>query len=263
MTDILQPLSPPLKWAGGKRWALPLLGEILPLGNGRRLVEPCMGALSVTLGLRPAAALANDVNPHLVNFYQQIKAGLVFDLPYGHDENDYYAARGEFNAGISAGQIDTPRMAMLFYYLNRTGFNGLCRFNKSGLFNVPFGRYKSINYRSDFFDLQPALSAVEFSLGDFSTLPYKDGDVIYVDPPYDMTFTAYSSGGFSWDDQQRLAGFFAELGLPVAISNSSTERLCQLYGDLGFEVREIAAPRRISSDGSRQAAREILAVKNL
>lgn len=254
---VRQPIQSPLKWAGGKRWLVPLLAPRLP--KYRRFVEPCMGSMSVTLGLAPEAALVNDINPHLVNFYRQVQRGLHFDIPYGHDEAEYYAAREHFNAGIAAGEVATPEMAQLFYYLNRTGFNGLCRFNKSGLFNVPFGRYKTIKYREDFADITPALQSVQIEQGDFTNLPYRDGDFIFVDPPYDTPFTSYFEGGFDWAAQVRLAEFYAGLGLPVIITNQATDRIRELYADLGYRVETHPAPRRISSSGNRDDALEVLA----
>lgn len=253
--------NPPLKWAGGKRWLLPTLQGLLPPHT--RLVEPFMGALSVTLGLDPKTALVNDANPHLVNFYRQVQRGLIMDIPYSHDEQDYYNARDEFNKNITSGDIWSPRMAMLFYYLNRTGFNGLCRFNRSGLFNVPFGRYKTIHYRQDFNDITKYLQSTDISCDDFAQLNYKDGDFIYADPPYDTPFTSYSSGGFDWNEQVRTAQFFACLSLPVVLSNQSTPRIIELYGDLGFELRFLDAPRRISSNGDRSHTQEVLAIKSI
>lgn len=218
-----------------------------------------MGALSVSLGIAPKVALVNDINPHLVNFYRQIQQGLKYNLPFGNSEVDYYVARDRFNLLIKLGEIETPEMAQLFYYLNRTGFNGLCRFNKSGLFNVPFGRYKSINYRDNFDDLTDSIINYQIMNLDFAELPYQAGDFIYVDPPYDTPFTAYSAGGFEWDIQVRLAEFYAKLNLPVLISNQATGRILELYGDLGYKMETISAPRRIASNGKRDDALEILA----
>lgn len=252
-------IDPPLKWAGGKRWLLPQLREFIPPHT--RFVEPFMGSLSVSLGLRPKQALVNDLNPHLVNFYQQVQRGLNMDIPYAHDEEDYYAAREEFNSNVQKGEIWTPRMAMLFYYMNRTGFNGLCRFNKSGLFNVPFGRYAKIYYREDFADITAVLKGFTISYGDFAQLNYKDGDFVYADPPFDTPFTSYSAGGFDWSEQIRAAEFLAGLSLPVTVSNQATPRVLELYGDLGFQLQTISAPRRISSNGDRGDALELLAHK--
>src|SRR5438105_13234445 len=142
---MLPALKPPLKWAGGKRWLVPTLEPIWAEHRQRRLVEPFCGGLAVTLGLLPERALLNDLNPHLTNFYSWLKRGLRTTLPMENDEELFYSHRREFNALLRDGGAETERSAALFYYLNRTGFNGLCRFNKSGGFNVPFGEHKHVN----------------------------------------------------------------------------------------------------------------------
>src|SRR5215813_11285242 len=143
-------LRPPLKWAGGKRWLVP---HLLPYWNaysGYRLVEPFCGGLAVTLGLRPEQALLNDLNAHLIHFYSWLKRGLKISVPMENEEEMFYSHRRRFNSLLRGGHEAESEAAALFYYLNRTGFNGLCRFNKSGGFNVPFGEYKRINYVRDF-----------------------------------------------------------------------------------------------------------------
>lgn len=252
-------VQPPLKWAGGKRWLLPHVADRFP--RYQRFVEPCMGAMAMTLGVSPTNALVNDINPHLVNFFKQIQSGLIFKLPYMHNEEDYYNARDRFNENICGGEIYTAEMANLFYYLNRTGFNGLCRFNRQGLFNVPFGRYATINYRSDFKDIENVIKYYNITEGDFSTLAYADGDFIYADPPYDTQFTSYSKDEFAWEEQVRLAQFYSDLGLSVLVSNQATPRILSLYNDLGYRVETLPAPRRISSSGDRSPALEMLAWK--
>jgi len=92
-------------------------------------------------------------------------------------------------------------------------------------------------------------------------VPLKKGDFVYADPPYDVEFTTYSSGGFSWEDQQRAAEFLARHDGPVVISNQATPRIVELYERLGFELTYLDGPRRISCTGDRTAAREVLAVK--
>ena len=81
----LNTLKPPLKWAGGKRWLVKHLKPIWAAHSDRRLVEPFCGGLAVTLGLMPDRALLNDLNRHLVNFYQQIKQGLLFTIPMANE----------------------------------------------------------------------------------------------------------------------------------------------------------------------------------
>src|SRR5439155_26156787 len=104
------------------------------------------GGLAVALCLSPGRALLNDINPHVIAFYRRLKQGLVITLPMKNDEKLFYSHRGRFNGLLARGREDGKEAAALFYYLNRTGYNGLCRFNRSGGFNVPFGQYATIAY---------------------------------------------------------------------------------------------------------------------
>jgi DNA adenine methylase len=256
-------LRPPLKWPGGKRWLVPELAQIWSDHSHRRLVEPFCGGLAVALGLWPKKALLNDINPHLINFLTWLRDGLYVDVAMANDRELYYANRARFNELITSGRAQTREAAGLFYYLNRTGYNGLCRFNKKGLFNVPFGRYKSINYLTDFSAYRDALAHWDFTCSDFEYVPVLEADFVYADPPYDVEFTQYSKGGFTWDDQVRLANWLAKHRGPVVASNQATPRIVQLYRDLGFDLKFLDAPRMISRTGDRTAAREILASKGV
>lgn len=256
-------LLPPLKWAGGKRWQLPVLAAIWRPHAGRRLVEPFCGGLSVALGLRPDRALLNDANPHLVNFYRWLRRGLVATVPFDNDEACFYEHRRRFNGLLAAGHGRTREAAALFYYLNRTGYNGLCRFNRAGQFNVPFGRYARIGYVRDFTPYRAVLRAWEFRSGDFARLRLDPEDFVYADPPYDVPFTAYSRGGFGWADQVRTVRRLARHPGPVVLVNQATDRIVSLYRACGFDLRFLDAPRRISCTGDRATAREVLATRNL
>jgi DNA adenine methylase len=256
-------LKPPLKWAGGKRWQLPHLLPLWQTHAHRRLVEPFCGGLAVTIGLAPRKALVNDVNPHLINFYRCLQRGLVVESPMANDESLYYAHRNRFNALLANDNGDTAEAAALFYYLNRTGYNGLCRFNQQGTFNVPFGRYKRISYTRDFSRYEAMFADWDFASVDFEELPLEPGDFIYADPPYDVEFTQYAKGGFDWDDQVRTAEWLARHRGPVVLSNQATERVVALYERLGFSLQFLDAPRMISCTGDRTPAREVLARKNL
>lgn len=256
-------LKPPLKWAGGKRWLLPHLAPVWREHAQRRLVEPFCGGLAVALGLRPRRALLNDANPHLVNFYAQIKNGLRLTIEARNDAATYYAHRERFNRLVREGRAATDEAAQFFYYLNRTGYNGLCRFNRAGGFNVPFGRHATINYLGDFEPYRKLFGAWEFSSGDFESLRLRPTDFVYADPPYDVEFTAYSAGGFSWEDQRRAAEWLARHPGPVVLSNQATPRVVRLYKRLGFSLRYAAAPRRISCNGDRAPTDEVVAFKNL
>ena len=254
-------LKPPLKWAGGKRWLVPHLKPIWEKHSDRRYVEPFCGGLAVVLGLQPERALLNDVNPHLINFYRHLQNGLERRIEMRYDEKLFYKHRERFNKLIQNGGAKSSEAAELFYYLNRTCFNGLCRFNKGGGFNVPFGTYTRINYAKDFGAYGEVFKQWEFTSVDVETVAIEETDFIYADPPYDTEFTTYSPGGFSFDDQKRAATLLAKHPGPVVISNQATPRIVELYEDLGFELSYLAGPRRISCTGDRTAAREVLAIK--
>jgi DNA adenine methylase len=252
--------GPPLKWAGGKRWLIPQLESLWQGHQTRRYVEPFCGGLAAALGLAPARALLNDINPHLINFYKQIQGGLQLRIQMRNDETLFYQHRRRFNELISKGRKTTSQAAQLFYYLNRTCFNGLCRFNQSGKFNVPFGTYNSITYVRDFSDLTSVFRDWEFTSCDISKLQLDSEDFVYADPPYDVEFTNYSAGGFNWEDQVRTAELLSKHPGPVVISNQATDRVVELYRKLGFEIHYLDGPRRISCTGDRTAAKEVLAV---
>jgi DNA adenine methylase len=257
------PLRPPLKWAGGKRWQVPHLLKFWIPERQRRLVEPFCGGLAVTLGLMPARALLNDANPHLINFYRWLKRGLKAAVPMEHDERLFYSNRARFNELLRKGEAESPEAASLFYYLNRSGYNGLCRFNRQGEFNVPFGQYKTVTYLRDFSDYVARFSEWGFSAGDFEQIPIRASDFVYADPPYDVEFTQYAQAGFCWADQVRTAKHLARHRGPVVLVNQATTRIVDLYASLGYTLHFLAAPRRISCTGDRKPAREVLATLNL
>jgi DNA adenine methylase len=259
----LPPLKPPLKWAGGKRWLVPLLREFYAPYRDRRLVEPLAGGLAVALGLRPERALLNDLNPHNINFYRWLAGGLELDLEMQNERELYYGHRERFNHLIGNGGAESEEAAQLFYYLNHTGYNGLCRFNRKGEFNVPFGRHETINYAPDLSVYADAMADWRFTTGDFESLELEPGDFIYADPPYDVEFTQYSKETFGWAEQERLAEWLARHQGPVVLSNQATERIKKLYRRLGFKLKLKAAPRMISCNGDRTKAIEVIATRGL
>jgi DNA adenine methylase len=256
-------LRPPLKWAGGKRWLVPLLRPLWEAQNERRLVEPLCGGLAVALGLMPERALLNDLNPHNINFYRWLKAGLHIDLKMANDREMYYRYRTRFNRLVAKGRPDSREAAELFYYLNRTGYNGLCRFNRRGEFNVPFGRHATIRYVRDFGEYAPSLARWDFTSGDFEDIDLRPDDFVYADPPYDVEFRQYSKEGFGWDSQERLAKWLTAHPGPVVLSNQATDRITALYRGLDYELRFAEAPRMISCNGDRTKAVEVIATRNL
>src|SRR6266404_3711172 len=96
-------LKPPLKWAGGKRWLLSRLQPLWQEHRHRRYIEPFCGGLAMALGLKPQRALLNDLNPHLINFYQQVRGGLQISIKTENCEKVFYAHRERFNDLIKEG----------------------------------------------------------------------------------------------------------------------------------------------------------------
>ena len=138
-------------------------------------MEPFCGGLAIALGLRPERALLNDANPHLMNFYAWIKKGLVASIAMENDEKLFYRHRDRFNELIRAGKAHSKESAELFYYMNRTAYNGLCRFNSRGEFNTPFGKYKRISYARSFGPYREAFVDWAFVTGDFAALELQHG----------------------------------------------------------------------------------------
>lgn len=265
MTNARPELPPVLKWAGGKRWLVEMLRPYYD--RSRRYVDPFSGGLSIPLGLRPDRALLSDANPHLMNLYRWMKHGLEWDEDLGidweYDKTVFYENRAKFNALCASRDYWSKDGALLFYYLNRTCYNGLCRFNSEGTFNVPFGKHKNPDIRRSFLPYMDALNGWELFFGDFATLPLEPTDFVYVDPPYDVEFTQFTPKDFTWEDQVRLVNWLSTHPGPVIASNSYTQRIIDLYRSAGFDVRSVHAPRSISCTGDRDPELEILAFKGI
>lgn len=242
---------------------MPHLRPLWERFSNRRLVEPFCGGLAVALGVVPERALLNDRNPHLIHFYSWLKRGLKISIRMENDEKMFYTHRERFNQLLRDGEAAGEEAAALFYYLNRTGYNGLCRFNRSGEFNVPFGDYRRINYTRDFSHYKEAFARWEFTSGDFESVPLRGNDFVYADPPYDVEFTQYSKEAFGWDEQVRTAEWLSKHKDPVILSNQATDRVVKLYRKLGYELTLLDAPRRISCTGDREPAKEVLAMKHI
>lgn len=257
--------KPYLKWAGGKTWLIPHLRKLWQ--PQQELWDLFCGSLAVGLALGPRRAVCNDANPHLQNLHQQVQAGLSNDLDIHleleNSEALYYTHRTRFNA-VAGDPQRNREAALLFYYLNRTGFNGLCRFNRKGEYNVPFGRYKTITYRQNFADYQATMEGWTFPVGDFGRLQPPANAFVYADPPYVATeFTAYDGNPFTWADQMRLLTFLVRHPGPVVASNRADPALVDCYRAAGFNVQQLEAPRRISCTGDRSPVLEMLASRNI
>ncbi len=263
--------KPFLKWPGGKYRLVARIHEAL--GPGKRLIEPFAGSAALFLNSDYPAYLLGDNNPDLINLYQTLhREGetfidyvRAFFQPECNQAEAYYAFRAVFN------QTGDGRLkAALFVYLNRHCYNGLCRYNRSGGFNTPFGRYKKPLFPEQAMRaFQHKARQADFHCTDFKALmaQARSGDVVYCDPPYTplsatANFTDYSAGGFDWCKQLELAEQAHKLaasGVRVVISNHDTAEIRDLYGHARLE--HFPVRRSISRDGKqRNDANEILAI---
>jgi DNA adenine methylase len=250
--------------------------DVLP-ESFRTYYEPFLGggAVFFELARRKAfkKAVLADANAELIACYTAIRDdvdGVLEELSrpeYEYDKKKYLAMR----ARTSAGPI---RDAARFVYLNRTCFNGLYRVNRSGGFNVPFGKYSNPTIRDErtLRAASEALSGVTLLCCDFETTlkGIRKGDAVYIDPPYAPTsntsnFTSYTESGFSEEDHRRLAARFAKLAwsnISVVLSNSSVPLTAELYGK--WEPVSFSGARNIGGPASyRGSATEILVTANV
>ena len=263
---------PFLKWAGNKYRIIDRIHDILP-DEGKRLIEPFAGSAAVFLNTDYDRYLVSDSNPDLINLYNTLKKEGDTFIRYckrfftekNNTPEKYYFYREQFNR-----TNDIRKRSALFVYLNRHGYNGLCRYNSSGGFNVPFGRYKKPYFPQEEMQYfhQKAKSAT-FKIASFEKVinTAKQGDVIYCDPPYvplssSANFTTYSAGGFSEQQQIELATLAEKIsrkGIPVIISNHSTDFTNQIY-QLA-KLQHFTVRRYISCNGKkREHAGEVLAL---
>ncbi len=261
-----------LKWAGGKYGLVEDIQRHLP--QAKKLVEPFVGAGSVFLNTDYEQYLLADINPDLINLYNLLKtnpqpyideARRLFTPEY-NQKQAYLDIRRQFNE-----TDDIQFRSVAFLYMNRFGFNGLCRYNKKGGFNVPFGSYKKPYFPEaelEFF-AEKAQKATFLCEGYKETFKrVRKGCAVYCDPPYaplstTANFTTYAGNGFSLDDQAALADVAERAatsrGVPVLISNHDTTLTRRLYH--GAELNVVKVKRTISRNGAgRNKVDELLAL---
>jgi len=276
--DKTYEIKPVLKWVGGKRELVPEIRKIYKTLTFDKYVEPFFGGGSVYLDIiktfgndKITKSIINDVNRDLIELYKNIKTcpdqivNTCSLLERDYLKHGYYYIRDRFN-GITRDKQPIEKYngierSSSLIVLNRTCFNGLYRTNRSGLFNVPEGKYKNpkIINPENLFELSKVLPPVENirNLNFDKIQEITKGDLVYFDPPYHpltetSSFTDYS-GSFGVPEQIKLMEYFSKLdkmGVYVIGSNSSSRFIHDLYKD--FKIIEVDCSRNINSNGDKR-----------
>lgn len=258
-------IKPFVKWAGGKTQILDKIRPLLPPNYGTYF-EPFIGGGALLFSIAPNSAVIADSNSELIAAYKCFQTENEYSMlinellnhQLNHNEEYFYKIRAmdrEIDYENYPNYIKAARMI----YLNKSCFNGLYRVNSKGYFNVPSGKYKTVNaYDKDLFDnLREFFSNNKFRIlnDDFEKVvsSAKKNDFVYFDPPYDTfdeqnNFTTYTKNTFGKNEQARLAKVFKELsekGIYVMLSNHNTQYINELYK--GFNIQVINAKRSINS----------------
>jgi DNA adenine methylase len=226
-------LKPLVKWSGGKGDEIKQFEQYFP-PEYDTYIEPFVGGGSVFFYLAPQKAVINDVHKELVDFYRSIaekNAQEIYEYMGQHpnEEETYYKVRDKT---VVSSPLDNAKR---FYYLRKTCFRGMLRYNKDGKFNIPYGRYKTINYS----DLQnkayeELLSRTEVLNESFEHLfeNYNDANnFMFLDPPYDSEFTDYGYCKFGKEEQKKLAALFKETKIKCLMIIGKTAFIEELYKD--------------------------------
>jgi DNA adenine methylase len=255
---------PILKWVGGKTQLLEQMKPLLPK-TFNRYFEPFVGGAAVFFDLRAqrpdTTCFLSDVNAELVSCYRAVRDDVESVIralgKHVYDSDHYYEVRAR-----DPNKLPTAQRAARTIYLNKTGYNGLYRVNRSGQFNVPFGRFTNPLFcdEDNLRACSRAFAGVSIEHGDFSAVVKnaKKGDFVYFDPPYvplspTSDFTAYIPGGFGEVEQRKLGKVFAALakkGVHVMLSNSDTPLVREIYAD--FDIQVVFASRSVNSNAARR-----------
>lgn len=264
-------MRPFLKWAGNKYQCLKDIVDKLP--PGKRLIEPFTGSAAIFLNTNYSQALLSDVNPDIINLFKFLQTRGANFIKYSaklfndanNCESKYYEFRKLFNTSSNK-----YLKAAIFVYLNRHGFNGLCRYNLKGEYNVPFGRYKKPYFpKKELENFITQSLRAQFICKDFRhTFSHaNDGDIIYCDPPYlpaqnSQVFTSYAGLKFGLTEHielAKLAGQAQSRGAKVIISNFDNELTRKYYQPA--QIHSFLVKRYISCIASKRTpAQELLAI---
>ena len=248
-----------IKYRGGKSKEISHFISNMP-EHYNRYIEPFFGGGALYFYLEPQNAIINDVNEKLYSFYKQMKEEyptarkqldelqIIYErnqkeydeLKKQHPEDRvenkneelYYKMRDMFNHKIKCEYLD----AVVYFFINKTSYSGMIRYNAKGEYNVPFGRYKNLNTKLITDKHYELLKRTEIYNYDYSEIFNMAGnnDFIFLDPPYDCVFSDYGNeayrDGFGEDEHRRLANDFANLSCKSMLVIGKTALTEELYG---------------------------------
>ena len=237
-SNEIKHLKPLIKWSGGKSDEIKMFEKYFPK-HYTKYIEPFVGGGSVYFYLNPVNAIISDVHSELIDLYKSIGDGKgkeIYDFmkQSPNDENTYYKVRDEMKIN------DALDSAKRFYYQRKTCFRGMLRYNKNGKFNIPFGRYKTINYSEIMNkDYETLLGRTEILNKGFDYIfeNYNDeNNFMFLDPPYDSEFTDYGYCQFGKEEQKKLALLFKNTKIKCLMVIGKTKFIEELYN--GYIVGE-------------------------
>jgi DNA adenine methylase len=245
-------MKPIIKWSGGKSDEIDKILPHIP-ETYDTYIEPFMGGGALYFYLEPDKAVINDIHPELIAFYKQIQNGnnnKIYDLMKANKntEEQYYQIRDYFEPD------DDLEKAFKFYYLRKTCYRGMLRYNKSGKFNIPFGRYKTYNFE-EIKDIkyENLLKKAEIFNTDFETIFNNNNNssdnFCFIDQPYDSVFTDYGYCKFERKDQERLATCFKNSNMKCLMIVGETDYIRALYN--GYIVDEYPKKYRFKLHSGR------------
>lgn len=269
---------PILKWVGGKRQLLDIIGPLIPKCS--TYYEPFVGGGAVLFGTQPAKAVINDSNQELINVYLTIKENpqeLIEKLKEHKEKNCeeyFYRIRALDRDRQAFLQLTNVERAARMIYLNKTCYNGLFRVNSSGEFNSPWGRYQNPNITNE--ATIGALHAyfckahITIKCGDYrdALKGIRKGAFVYFDPPYmpissSASFTGYTAGGFGEQEQIALkeqCDALTAKGIRFLLSNSSCPFIEDLYRD--YIIEHVKAKRAINVNPRKRGEIKEVLVRN-
>jgi DNA adenine methylase len=254
-------MKPLVKYRGGKSKEIPHLIKHIPKFSGK-YIEPFFGGGALFFHLEPKKAIINDINTKLISFYLGVKDNFEVlkselteieklyainrkkfeDLKSKtpdqrvNDENEplYYEIREMFNDLTEKKYSE----ALLYFFINKTAYSGMIRYNSKGEFNVPYGRYKNLNTSLVTKAHNKLLANTEIYNLDYTKIfeMAEEDDFMFLDPPYDCVFSDYGNiehkDGFNEKNHSVLADNFRDLKCKALMVIGRTPLTEKLYEDL-------------------------------